>query len=429
MALTINENAGLPVLKSNLESLLTMNAVDLVLSETDFKMFELQLLMYINEECSPYVEKMPDYKVILAKESNMWRVSSALGKCIRRGWSEYAVKYAQCLMNSSKGSYFWKRLAVIVMEDIGIADPLLCAMVLCMCGPNDMSKKNRMSHEKLIGSYLVDRMAKADKSRALCDLCFSSELNEVNKKSDLLAHTLKWAIANTHETFWGPKYYTDPKKLFEMNQYQYMAVSHLMGNREYEKEENVDNVYSVPVGVNALLQSIAETEDILSTYIMKASTKVDTQGMAQAWPVVMANMKGDVGLSELINNPTTHPHLLHGIPDVAFDMHTSEGKRAIAYYSKAFKPVAEFFAAQGIDPELRQGILHAGIFIMESGLLDRQVNTQYLRVLNTLFNQLWLEKRGLEFAGARVDLLKLLVTTESRSSLLQARTKILSSEY
>ena len=49
-------------------------------------------------------------------------VVSALQKCIRRGLTDDAVWWAIELNESGYGAYAWRRLMVIVSEDIGLAD-------------------------------------------------------------------------------------------------------------------------------------------------------------------------------------------------------------------------------------------------------------------------------------------------------------------
>jgi len=57
-------------------------------------------------------------------------VTSALQKCIRRGLEEEAMYWALELADSGYGQYLWKRLLIISVEDIGLADPQALAFTL-----------------------------------------------------------------------------------------------------------------------------------------------------------------------------------------------------------------------------------------------------------------------------------------------------------
>ncbi len=57
------------------------------------------------------------------KGYNLFDVSSALQKSVRRGDMEQATYWAWELVQSNYEKYLWKRLLIMATEDIGLADP------------------------------------------------------------------------------------------------------------------------------------------------------------------------------------------------------------------------------------------------------------------------------------------------------------------
>lgn len=105
---------------------------------------------------------------------------SALQKTIRRGMADEAIWWTIEMNESGFGAYAWRRLMVIVSEDIGLADhhaPVLVNALYQMSvelyknargrTERDLKEKVRWNEESL--THAVWYLAKADKSRELCD--------------------------------------------------------------------------------------------------------------------------------------------------------------------------------------------------------------------------------------------------------------------
>jgi hypothetical protein len=67
--------------------------------------------------------KSGGFVVCTKKGYNMFDVSSALQKAVRRGELDEASYWAWELINSNYEKYLWKRLLIMATEDIGLADP------------------------------------------------------------------------------------------------------------------------------------------------------------------------------------------------------------------------------------------------------------------------------------------------------------------
>jgi len=101
-----------------------------------------------------------------APTENKWWLASALQKSIRRGHVEQAQQYALGLLETDP-KYLWWRLAVICLEDVGFGDLLACALMI------EASRNIRLRHklgERRVLTTTVASLAKATKSRSLCDM-------------------------------------------------------------------------------------------------------------------------------------------------------------------------------------------------------------------------------------------------------------------
>ena len=99
-------------------------------------------------------------------------VVSALQKCIRRGEAEAAVYWAAELDRSGYGAWCWKRLRVIVSEDVGVAWPEGPAVIAALHATySDLRRSSRPPHRlrpwRQMLTHAVLALATAPKSRAV----------------------------------------------------------------------------------------------------------------------------------------------------------------------------------------------------------------------------------------------------------------------
>ena len=101
--------------------------------------------------------------------------SSGLQKAIRRGDTDAALRSAARLLEDDPAR-FWRRLVVIVFEDIGIADVDLVGQVPAVSG----QKRWRAAHggEWFVAAHLVTRCCSADKERTVDDVLHLVEFDD-----------------------------------------------------------------------------------------------------------------------------------------------------------------------------------------------------------------------------------------------------------
>jgi len=104
---------------------------------------------------------------------DMKEVVSALQKAIRRSDDEAALFWAVELDRSGYGQYMWRRLLIMVSEDIGLANPELPSQVSSLFNIYNELKawKNANHPERLQVVHAVLLMARSPKSRMLDHAC------------------------------------------------------------------------------------------------------------------------------------------------------------------------------------------------------------------------------------------------------------------
>lgn len=107
-----------------------------------------------------------------------WIASSSLQKSIRRGCAETAQRSALTFWLADKRS-FWRRLGIIILEDIGVASPDVVVKVLAAI--NDPAWRARQDDLKT-ALHLVKLMCKATKIR-LADEIISICANAIEYRS------------------------------------------------------------------------------------------------------------------------------------------------------------------------------------------------------------------------------------------------------
>ncbi len=96
-----------------------------------------------------------------------FEVSSAFQKAVRRGDEDQALYWAVELFMSNYDEYLWKRIKIIVSEDIGLAEPNMPANVTALyTNYVDLKKKNEDTRpERLFLIHAILLIVRAKKSR------------------------------------------------------------------------------------------------------------------------------------------------------------------------------------------------------------------------------------------------------------------------
>lgn len=156
-----------------------------------------------------------------------YEVVSAIQKMIRRG-KEIEAFYWVMEMESYSSEWLWKRLMVIAIEDIGLADPGVVQYVKSMWDAYDKLKqmgKGRNPEGNLLASVVL-AMCRANKNREADDLAC---LLDIWKKEGLSpkipdvaldAHTRRGKAMGRDDNYWFAESYRLKHKV-ELNENKY----------------------------------------------------------------------------------------------------------------------------------------------------------------------------------------------------------------
>lgn len=106
-------------------------------------------------------------------------VVSALQKSIRRGDSDGALTWAHQLLVSGYGAWLWRRIFVIVSEDVGLAEPTAPAVIgglwtasqVLLANQRKPAPGERLNYPWLQALHAVWFLSRCKKNREIADLC------------------------------------------------------------------------------------------------------------------------------------------------------------------------------------------------------------------------------------------------------------------
>lgn len=119
-------------------------------------------------------------QILTYNDYDMFEVVSALQKSIRRGKEEDAMFWGVELYISGFANYAWKRLQIIAMEDVGLANPFAALVVsnLKAIWTEMSAKEDKKNQERLPYTQAILYLTHSDKSRHT-DWCQAFWFDEV----------------------------------------------------------------------------------------------------------------------------------------------------------------------------------------------------------------------------------------------------------
>ena len=158
------------------------------------------------------VQKYPHFELKTKGGYRLDEAVSALQKAIRRGQEERAMFWAYELFKGGYVKYLWRRLSIIVLEDIGLADPFAAILVNSLAQSSERINKNGYV-ETLHPGMAVMYLCRAFKSREVDYMLeFVDHKRKLGQKLELLDHDLdchtqkgreklRQAVANSKQTY------------------------------------------------------------------------------------------------------------------------------------------------------------------------------------------------------------------------------------
>lgn len=96
-----------------------------------------------------------------------FETTSAFQKAIRRGDEKTAIYFGVELFNSGLEEYVWKRIKIIVSEDIGLAEPIMPVIINSLHQNYNIEREEKKSNrpERMFLIHAILLMVRAKKSR------------------------------------------------------------------------------------------------------------------------------------------------------------------------------------------------------------------------------------------------------------------------
>lgn len=243
-----------------------------------------------------------------------WLASSALQKSIRRGYTETALLMTRSFI-SHEPDYFWRRINVIALEDIGIANIELVNQVLWVSGKRKWIERVGAS---ALAAYLVRAMCESLKDRNACEIPLA-----VDRHADYAWHRQHYPqiphlqlIANLESS-----------DFYE----RALAIWSLLGTKLYP----ANHFHSAGIALEAVLEHFDEP---IATTIRLAKSK-----NAYALPVgilALADIKR--GEQWIECEAPINPEYSGIYPLCALDQYTRGGKKAIHQWIMTNQPLKSF---------------------------------------------------------------------------------------
>jgi hypothetical protein len=313
-----------------------------------------QLKDYVQASLKSY--DPPPIRTVLQDKQSRYKGMSALQKAIRRGNVELAQRAAHALWASGFESAFWYRLAIITYEDVGIADPVPCAVGNLLA--SDREWRATLDQRKAL-FWAVEQLCGVPKSRDACLFEVYADLPNCPERAaahEMAANGADLDIARyANGEASGSDQFVAHWLIFGGG-----LKANWFGRKVPFRAglvKDLTSQWKIPAVVRAcaLLHHSATAGSMqISTYYlwcMLRSSQTLQQGQDFFGPPDDARI-GNVYAA-------------------AFDKHVSEGKRALGWFAKANAPVSEFCAKHGLNA---YQFAATAAFYVEGAVLDRRVH-------------------------------------------------------
>ncbi|NIT54892.1 MAG: hypothetical protein GWN00_01190 [Aliifodinibius sp.] len=298
-----------------------------------------------------------------------WVVTSALQKAIRRGQVEDARDYASALFDK-EASYIVRRLAVIALEDVSVANIKAVAYALALVGKIKWIRANG-GHS--LFSWVAGNLASGETSRIACDIACIGGLDP-----KLQPEIKSWAGSYDSELL---------EEVFTSNSYtigeRHLAGLALIG--ALHTKENGKVIYSTKN--EEVFDKCLDRMEVptLIRYLVYKGRKANAEGLFVGLILAWQRLKG-LESAEDDESPELEPEdllgygYLGGVVSSAYDMHTAVGKKAIRLFAKEVPEIKDFLRKN----KFTERFLFSAIFNTEGTALRKPFDNIVTRNFETL---------------------------------------------
>lgn len=286
--------------------------------------------------------------------NNRWRTVSCLQKAIRFGDTEMA-KFAASAAYDMDRKYLMRRLGICAIEDVGAGS--LYSLLAVLAASSSQAWREAVD-ERRLACFLAEMLAQAPKDRSACEL-----LVLVDFDRSLADEKLAWRDRASAELGNIATSY-----LPDMN-YRMCAAWLMAGTKKFwgmsmpkENDRPATPLFALMAreGMSrAMLYAAAKVASRLNEGMFVSLLFMDQ------W---LRNSKDTAIIVEEIPPAPKVGKLL----DAAYDMHTREGRVAIAKFKRENKALLEPYV-KFVTKDMEDTLLWFGVFVAEGGVLARRL--------------------------------------------------------
>lgn len=280
-----------------------------------------------------------------------WVAASALQKSVRRGDADLALRAAATLLKSDPAK-LWRRLAGIVVEDVGLASVETVRGTIAATA--DKSFRQQFGGEWAVASFLVEQVAAAPKDRATDDLL--------------------WTISHHHE-------------LEELRASLASAnlAEHLSRIRERGALLGASLAALHGSGARWTGQVAGRPANVAATFAAMRSAGIDHEIVAlaeqgfrrtrEALPVLLPMLTLGMPTGKLPTQDDEFPPVVlgrNGVPTYCYDAFSWEGKSVLARFLKLNTSTGRWLRRH-VPAERRLAVLAGGLFVVEGSLCRKRI--------------------------------------------------------
>jgi hypothetical protein len=296
-----------------------------------------------------------------------WAASSLLQKAIRRGEVDLA-KSAASLLHRYRGVAVWRRLIIIAVEDIGIADLDLVGEVVQLATNKEV--RAVLASDADLLSDVCSRLAAAPKDRSADYLMSAATLSPAAlRERRRMLHLETGELLDTAANAALP--------LIER------AVAALLACTGAADQSRLRIA-----PLERLLASVGAPESLGSALL--ALTRAPTVPFVLMLPLLWSAWQRAGGVSHIVGQNPPEPEYVGSIPLYVFDKHTAAGKQAIAIFARTNSPVRRTLARH-ISSSQITAVAEIAAFYADAAPVTRRLE--------------WAEGLHLERAGLRADMI------------------------
>ncbi|MDE0856180.1 MAG: hypothetical protein OSA97_17335 [Nevskia sp.] len=305
--------------------------------------------------------------------ADRWLLTSNLHKAVRYGLTDHAAVTAEALFRCEP-AYFYRRLPVIALEDVGLGNLGACLEILTWC-------RNLPLHRKFQGmglaGYLGARLAAAPKCRSTCDLLCLVENQQGRSVLDQdiasfnLPDAMEAACSNAAPLRQRAAAFLKLDRLPIRN-----------GDQRAEMLNAICQQLKLPMQATQVLVA-GKATDSMATFI-----PLIFELLGKCSPYIEQQELGDFAA------PLDGPILC-----AAADKHTRLGQRAIKEWVKSAGDLSAFFAQRALTARAER-VIRIALFHIESSLLNRRLTNDCLDLLRGEYERSDMAALGLNIEDA-----------------------------